>query len=425
MPPSLHAVLGASSAHRWLACTPSARLSEKFDQRYGRKESEYAREGTKAHALGELKIRKAVYELDGMTAAKHSRMSKAEQAAYIGINANRYKALRSEIGDLPDDLEHATDSYCDIVITKLVQAREADPSAQLLLEQRLDYSRWVPSGFGTGDAIIVSDRLLEICDFKAGKGIPVSAVDNPQLRLYGLGAFEKFCMLFSFPAVRMTIIQPRLESVTEETLSVDELLTWAETAVVERAKLAWAGTGEFVPGEHCRFCSAKAVCSARVAQGLKVFQYGLDAPGIISDEQMAEILPLLDDAAAWIQDIKTYAENQALHGQRIPGYKLVRGKRPNRTWTDTEEVEAALLRSGFPEDAFRETRLRPPGQVEKVLGKTAFQAILGPLTSQGEGKLILVPESDKRLEYSEAAAVFSDLGDLAAEETDNQTSSEF
>ena len=420
MPPSLHAVLGASSAHRWLVCTPSARLSEKFDQRYGRKESTYAREGTQAHALGELKIRQAIYKADHMTAARHSRMTPEEQEAYQGINEHRYKAMREALGGIPSDMEHATDAYCDIVMEKFLRAREADSSAQLLLEQRLDYSRWVPSGFGTGDCVIVSDRLLEIIDYKHGQGIPVSAVGNPQLRLYGLGAYDRFRFLFSFPAVKMTIIQPRLESVTEETLAVDELLAWAETAVVERAKAAWTGTGEFVPGEHCRFCSAKAVCSARVAQGLKVFQYGLEAPGLISDEQMADILPLLDDAEAWIHDIKAYAENQALHGQRIPGYKLVRGKKPNRVWTDTEEVEATLLRAGFPVDAFRETKLKPVGQVEKQLGKTAFQALLAGLTAQGDGKLILVPESDKRLEYSNTAAVFDDIADL----TDNNQTTE-
>ena len=409
MPPSLHAVLGASSAHRWLVCTPSARLGEKFDTRYGRQESAFAKEGTQAHALGELKIRLAIYKADKMTAAKHSRMTKAEQDAYQGINQNRYKALREALGEIPADMEQATDSYCDVVMEKYLRAREADSSTQLLLEQRLDYSRWVPSGFGTGDCVLVSDKLLEVLDYKHGKGIPVSAVDNPQLRLYGLGAYEKFHLLFDFPAVKMTIIQPRLESVTEETLAVDDLLNWAETTVVERAQAAWVGTGEFVPGEHCRFCSAKAVCSARVARGLKVFEFGLDSPGMISDEQLADILPYLDDAEAWIQDIKTYAENQALHGQRIPGYKLVRGKKPNRVWSDPEEVEATLLRSGFPVDTFRETRLKPVGQVEKALGKSTFQALLSGLTSQGEGKLILVPESDKRLEYSSAAAAFDDL----------------
>ena len=407
--PSLHAVLGASSAHRWLVCTPSARLSEKFDHRFGRKESVYAQEGTRAHALGELKIRKAIYEVDGMTTAKLSRMDKNLRASYQGINKNRYKALREELGEIPEDVEKATDSYCDVVIEKLLQARSSDPSTVILLEQRLDYSKWVPSGFGTGDCIIVSDSLLEIIDYKNGVGIPVSAVDNPQLRLYGLGAYDKFSALYDFPAVRMTIIQPRLDSVSESVLTVDELLNWAETTVVEKAKMAWAGTGEFVCGEHCRFCSAKAVCSARVSNGLKVFEYGLENPGIITDEQVADILPYLDAAESWIQDIKAYAENQALHGLRVRGYKLVRGKRPNRQWSDPEEVKAQLLRSGYDMTTFEETKLKAVGAVEKLLGKTAFRALLEPLVSQGEGKLTLVPEDDKRPEYNSAEAAFSDL----------------
>lgn len=409
MPPSLHAVLGASSAHRWLTCTPSARLSEKFDNRFGRRESVYAQEGTRAHALGELKIRKAIYEVDGMTTAKLSRMDKNPRASYQGINKNRYKALREELGEIPEDVEKATDSYCDVVIEKLLQARSSDPSTVILLEQRLDYSKWVPSGFGTGDCIIVSDSLLEIIDYKNGVGIPVSAVDNPQLRLYGLGAYDKFSALYDFPAVRMTIIQPRLDSVSESVLTVDELLNWAETTVVEKAKMAWAGTGEFVCGEHCRFCSAKAVCSARVSNGLKVFEYGLENPGIITDEQVADILPYLDAAESWIQDIKAYAENQALHGLRVRGYKLVRGKRPNRQWSDPEEVKAQLLRSGYDMTTFEETKLKAVGAVEKLLGKTAFRALLEPLVSQGEGKLTLVPEDDKRPEYNSAEAAFSDL----------------
>ena len=411
MPPSLHAVLGASSAHRWLACTPSARLSEKFDERFGKKESTYAQEGTKAHALGELKIRRALYKVDGMTTAKLSRMSKDVRAEYPGINEHRYKALRADLGEIPDDMEHATDSYCDVVIEKLLQARDADPSAALYLETRLDYSIWVPSGFGTGDCIIVSDKLLEICDYKHGKGIPVSAVGNPQLRLYALGAWAAFHYLYNFPAVRMTIIQPRLDNLSEEVMTVEDLLHWAETEVVDKAKQAWAGTGAFVPGEHCRFCSAKAVCTARVAQGLKVFEYGLENPGVISDEQVAEILPYLDAAESWIQDIRAYAENQALHGQRIRGYKLVHGKRPNRQWSDAEEVKAQLLRSGYDPTTFEETKLKAVGTVEKLLGKAAFRALLEPLVHQGEGKLILVPESDKRQEYSSAEAAFSDLLD--------------
>ena len=409
MPPSLHSVLGASSAHRWLACTPSARLSEKLDKRYGRKESAFAAEGTKAHELGEIKIRNAVYHADGMTTTIYSRMSADEKKVYPGINDARYKALREGLGDIPDDMEHATDSYCDIVMEKLLRAREADPSAQILLEQRLDYSRYVPSGFGTGDCIIVSDILLEIIDYKHGKGIPVNAVNNPQLRLYALGADEIFSYMYDYASVRCTIVQPRLDSVSEESLPIDELKQWAMAEVVEKAKLAWRGTGEFHPGEHCRFCSAKAVCSARVAESLKLFNTGLEAVGVITDEQVADILPMLNEAEEWIKDIRAYAENQARNGVKIRGYKLVQGKRPNRQWSDPDEVEAALLRAGYPIEDFRETKLKPVGQVEKALGKTAFRAILDGLVYQGEGKPTLVPDSDKRIEINSADAAFADL----------------
>ena len=409
MPPSLHAILGASSAHRWLLCTPSARLAESMNARFGSKTSSFAEEGTKAHNLAELKVRLAVYQSDKMTAAKHSAMSPDEQKAYLGINEFRYNALREELGDIPKDMEQATDSYCDIVMEKYLSAKERDPSAQLLLEQRLDYSKWVPSGFGTGDAMIVSDHLLEVCDYKHGRGIPVDAVNNPQIRLYALGGLAKFGHLYDFPAVRGTIIQPRLESVSEETLTREDLLHWADVEVVDKAKQAWAGTGEFVAGEHCRFCPAKAVCSARVAEALRMFQYGLGAPGIIPDEQIPEILATLDVAESWIKDIKAYAENQALHGQVWPGWKLVRGKKPNRQWSDPEEVKAQLLRAGYPTDQFEETRLRPVGEIEKALGKKAFRALVGELVSQGEGKLTLVPADDKRVEFSSADADFQDL----------------
>ena len=409
MPPSLHAVLGASSAHRWLVCTPSARLCEKLTSRFGSESSPYAAEGTKAHALAEMKVRLAYYKADGMTAAKHSRMPPEQQEAYLGINEFRFKALRNELGDIPKDMEQATDSYCDIVMEKYLSAKEADPGAQLYLEQRLDYSAWVPSGFGTGDCIIVSDSLLEVCDYKHGKGIPVDAVGNPQLRLYGLGAMERFGRLYDFQSVRMTIIQPRLDSVSEETMTCEDLASWAAEEVVEKAKQAWTGSGEFVPGEHCRFCAAKAVCSARVAQAMRMFQYGLEAPGLIPDEQIPSILGMLNDAEAWIKDIRAYAENQALHGQVWPGWKLVHGKKPNRQWADPEEVKAQLLRAGYPADQFQEVKLKPVGEIEKALGKKAFQALVGGLVSQGEGKLTLVPADDKRVEFASADADFQDL----------------
>lgn len=409
MPPQLHAILGASSAKRWLTCTPSARLGERLTSRFGSESSPYAQEGTKAHALAEIKVRKAFYAADGMTTTVYSRMSQEERDAYTGINAFRYDALRAELGDIPADMEHATDAYCDVVMEKYLSAKDQDASTRLLLEQRLDYSRWVPSGFGTGDCVIVSDSLLEIADLKYGLGIPVDAVDNPQLRLYGLGAIAKFGQLYDFPAVRMTIIQPRLESVSEETLGRVELLDWAEAEVREKAQQAWKGIGDFVPGDHCRFCPAKAVCSARVSEALKLFRYGFETPGLIPDEQIPGILETLDVAEAWIKDFRSYAEKQALNGQKFPGWKLVRGKKPNRRWADPEEVRAQLLRAGYAPGQIETTSLKPVGEIEKTIGAKAFRALVGGLVAQGEGRLTLVPESDKRLEYASADAAFADL----------------
>lgn len=409
MPPSLHAILGASSAHRWLTCAPSARLCEKLASRFPEKPSPHAEEGTKAHNLAELKVRRALYKADGMTTQRLSRMPKSAREAYEGINDFRYKALRAELGEIPKDMEQATDSYCDVVMEKFLAARAADPNARIFLEQRLDYSKWVPSGFGTGDCIIVSNLLLEVLDYKHGKGVPVSANDNPQLRLYALGCLSRYGMLYDFPNIRYTIIQPRLDSITEETVSREDLLAWAEESVVEPAKQAWQGTGEFVPGDHCRWCKAKATCSARVAEALKMFQYGLEAPGLIPDDQIPAILATLSIAEDWIKDIRQYAESQALRGQRWQGYKLVHGKKPNRVWADTEEVKAQLLRAGYGPEQFEETRLKPVGEIEKTLGKSAFQALLGGLVIQGEGKPTLVPADDKRVEISAANTDFNDL----------------
>lgn len=408
--PGTHAVLSASSAYRWLACPPSARLCERLDARFGAKTSSYAEEGTKAHALGEIKVRYALWKADRMTAAKHGALGPEVRAAYPGINVTRYKALRKDLGDIPEDMEKATDSYCDVVIERLLRAREDDPTAQLLLEQRLDFSNWVPSGFGTGDAIIVSDTLLDVMDYKHGRGVQVSAEANPQMQLYALGAFDRFGQLYDFRNVRCTIIQPRLNNLSEEYLSVDELLHWGIN-VKDTAKLAWEGKGDFVPGEHCRFCSAKAVCAARAAQALKVFDYGLAGSGELSNEQIVSILPMLDQAEAWMKDLREYAEASATQGEKYRGYKLVRGKKPARAWTDENEVRAQLLRGGYGPETYEKTVLRSPADIAKALGAKAFRGLLEEpgLVKQGEGPLKLVPESDPRPEYNSADAAFGDM----------------
>lgn len=407
--PVLHAVISPSASDRWLHCPPSVRLCERLEKVFGKKDSPFAREGTLAHALGELKIRNALYHSDKMTTAKLSRMAEAEREAYQGINDFRFKALRAELDEVSKEIEQATDTYCDVVMDRYLRAKELAPDTILLLEQRVDLSRWIESSFGSSDCVIVSDSLLEVIDLKAGKGVAVDAVGNSQLRLYALGAYAKYGQLYDFQRVRYTIVQPRLDSLSDETISVAELLDWAENVVVPKAKLAWLGQGEFESGPWCRWCAAKATCSARVAEALKMFQYGLEAPGLIPDEQIPAILSVLDVAESWISDIRAYAEAQALRGQRWQGFKLVRGKRPNRRWSDTEEVKAQLLRAGYSPEQFETTQIKPPGEVEKVLGKPAFRALLDNLVTQGEGKLTLVPADDKRQEYSAADADFSDL----------------
>lgn len=388
MPPGKHALLGASSAKRWMSCPPSARLEEKLKKRLGTEDtgSIYAKEGSKAHELGELKLRHEIGEL----------------------NAYAFSERVKGLGDIPKDMDEATDQYVGIVMERLFEARRTCPDAKLMLETRLDFSPWVPHGFGTGDATILSDTVLDVIDYKHGKGVPVDAEENPQTRLYMLGAVYLFGDLFDFQAVRGTIVQPRLDSVTTETLTRQELLTWGEQEAMPAAKLAWEGAGEFCPGDHCRFCAAKAVCSARAAAALRIFDSGLDAPALLPDHQIPDILAYAAVAKSWISDLETYAQAMALRGQTVRGYKLVRG-RSNRAWSDPEAVADNLLRAGYKrEDIFRHD-LRSVSELEKLLGKKSFRTFAEEYVHKPEGALTLVPESDKRQAVNPADAVFADL----------------
>ncbi|NCC67712.1 MAG: DUF2800 domain-containing protein [Clostridia bacterium] len=384
--PGVHAVLSASKAKQWLACPPSARLNDKLSERFGEQSSPFAAEGTTAHSLSELKLRHEIGEL----------------------NDFNFKEQVKALGNIPAEMDRATDYYVDVVLERLYTAQRSCPDAKLFIEQRLDYSAWVPKGFGTGDAVIVSDETLDVCDLKYGKGIPVSAVENPQARLYGLGAIAAFGELYGFTHVRNTIIQPRLDSVTDEVLSREELLEWGES-IRPTAELAWKGKGEFVPGDHCRFCNARGICFARASQALSLFKHGFDNPDVLPDDQIPEILKVADVAESWIKDVRAYAYNQALKGYEWPGFKLVRGKRPNRAWRDEEAVKEQLIRAGYEEKDYLNSKLKGVSDIEKFLGKNAFKTFLGAMVSQGEGALTLVPEDDKRIEYASADADFSDI----------------
>lgn len=391
--PGLHATLSASGAKRWMSCPPSARLEERLRGIFGEKSTPFAEEGTKAHSLAELKLLR-----------EKGRLSEDD-----GINDFNYDLRRKALGDIPKEMDEATDYYAEIIIEKFLTARQSCPDAQLKLEQRLDFSRWVPDGFGTGDAVIVSEELLEVCDLKYGKGVPVFAESNPQARCYGLGALHCYGVLYGFKHVRNTIIQPRLDSVTEEMLTTDELLQWAETELKPAAELAWKGKGEFNPGDHCKFCAARAICYARATKAMTIFKHGFETPGVIPDDAIPEILAVADTAIDWIKDLQAYALSQALRGQEWPGYKLVRGKRPPRKWVDEEEAKHQLIRAGYEPEVYTETKFKSPSNIEKLVGKQAFEAIFATLVTQGDGALTLVPESDKRTEFTSAEADFSDI----------------
>lgn len=388
--PGLHAILSASSAKRWMSCPPSARLEEKLKERFGDKSSPFAEEGTRAHALAELKLQKEI----GL------------------INDFSFKTQRDAMVGVDNEMEWATDLYVDAVMQRYYEAKRSCADAQLFIEVRLDFSKWVPHAFGTGDAIVVSDAVLDVIDLKYGRGVPVSAEGNPQARCYGLGALASYGDLYGFKQIRTTIVQPRLDSITEETLTREQLLEWADTELTPKAQLAWRGEGEYFPGDHCKFCAARALCYHRAAKCMQIFDNGMQTPGVLPDEEIPRILEVADIAEAWIKDIRDYARSQALKGQQWPGFKLVAGRRPPRRWKDTEAVVDQLSRAGLSdEQIYKPREIIGPNDAEKLLGKPAFRAILGAFATQGDGAPTLVPESDKRLSINSVEAAFSDLAD--------------
>ena len=347
--PEVHALLSASGASRWMACTPSARLESTF----ANSSSPFAEEGTKAHRLAELKLRKFNGE----------------------ISAEEYNAEVSTM-EIDREMEEATNYYVDIVQERLAEARSYSADAILLIEQRLDFSNYVPEGFGTGDAVIVSSHAIEVIDLKYGKGIPVSAINNPQERLYALGAYNLFGSLYEPEFVITTIIQPRLDSVSSEELEIADLLYWADNTVKSKADLAYKGKGEFVSGDHCRFCKAAKVCRARAEEALSVVKHEFKTPPILSDEEIPTILPLLDKLVAWAKDIKDYAYQRALEGKQWEGYKLVEG-RSNRKYTDEAVVVGVLKDAGIEDEVIYSKSLNSITNLEKKLGKAKFNELLG------------------------------------------------
>ena len=293
MPPNRHAVLSASSSHRWLHCNPSARLELEFEDR----ETEAAAEGTAAHALAEHKLRKALKMRSTRPVSKYD----------------------------SDEMEMYTDGYLEFVLEAIEEARQDCPDPKVLIEQRLDFSCYVPDGFGTGDCLIVADKLLHIIDLKYGQGVLVNAEENPQMMLYALGALRIFDCLYDIETVSMTIYQPRRENVSTWVISVAELRDWAEKTLKPKAELAFKGEGEYCPGSWCQFCKAAVKCRARADAKLQLAKYEFAQPPLLSDAEIGDILGKLDDLTKWANELVAYAQEAAVnHGKQWPGYKLWR-----------------------------------------------------------------------------------------------------
>lgn len=362
MPPKAHATLSASSSERWLNCPPSARLCENYEDRG----SDYAAEGTDAHTLCEFRLKQAL----GMLAEDP-----------IG-NLSWYNT----------EMEECAQGYAAYVVELLETAKQTCSNPVVMIEQRVDFSRWVQDGFGTADCIVIADGVMSICDYKHGKGVEVSAVGNPQMRLYALGALEIFDGIYDIDQVCMTIFQPRKGNVSTDVIDKEALLEWANGDLAEKAKLAYEGRGDFHCGEWCRFCKAKAECRERAAANLELARYEFEAPVLLENHEIADILGKIDALTAWANDVKEYALQQAINGKEWPGWKLVEG-RSNRKYTSEAVVAATVERAGF--DPY-EKKILCVTAMQKLLGKSRFEELLAPYIEKPQGKPTLVPDSDKR-----------------------------
>ena len=372
--PDQHAVLSASSSHRWLECPPSALICAKVKDT----SSEFARQGTDAHTLCEYKVNAAL--------GKQAK-DPTEDLTYFD----------SEMAD-------CTDAYAQYVLEQVEAAKQKCKDPIVLVEQRLDFSRWVPEAFGTGDCVIVADERLTIIDMKYGVGILVEAEKNPQMMCYALGALELFDGIYDITEISMTIFQPRRANVSTYTISKAELLQWADEVLAPTAQLAAKGEGEYKAGSHCQFCKVKATCRKRAEYNLELAKYDFEMPANLEDDEIEIILSKADELISWAADVKEFALQQALSGKEWHDWKLVEG-RSVRKYVNDMAVADKVQSAGF--DPY-EHKVLGITAMTKMLGKTKFEELLSGLIEKPQGKPTLVPMSDKRPAMNTAANDFKE-----------------
>lgn len=403
-----HALLSASGSKRWLSCTPSARAEELYinelkAQGIGEENSVYAQEGTAAHEYSEILLNR---ELGNLTKSQASR------------KINKFK---KESEFYSEEFEEYVQSYVDYVMEQVNEAMSRTPDAHVLIEQRLDFSEYVPDGFGTGDVLIIVDGKLEIIDLKYGKGVPVSAIDNTQMMLYGIGAASAYAFIYDVEEISMTIVQPRLDNISTYSISTDELFEWAENVVKAKAEEANNGDGEYVAGEHCRFCKIKGSCRARADQALEMAKAEFDEdgsitvdlkkPATLTDKELAEVMFVVSDIEKWCKDVQAFALEQAVSGKKLEGFKLVEG-RSIRKITDAVLAAQRLIENEVAEEAiYKPQELKGITDLEKAVGKTKLAEVIGGLIVKPQGKPVLAPADDPRKEIQSAESAAEEFAD--------------
>lgn len=383
-----HARLSASGSKRWLACTPSVRLEENFKDKGS---SVFAREGTLAHEFSDYALRLLNDE----------------------ITKGRYEEATAKLKKhelFTREMPAQVDKYVTYVTEQLAEARHKTPDAKLMVEERLDFSHIVKNGFGTGDATIVTDSEMEVIDLKYGKGVRVDAENNSQLMLYGLGALRANELIYDIETVKLTIVQPRLNSISSWIISTEDLERWAEEEVKPKAALAYEGKGDQVAGDHCRWCKAKATCRAFSNLNNELAKLDFKEPELLTTEEIVMVYESLPRLTDYANAVAAYLKDQALQGNPVEGYKLVEG-RSSRKWTDTELAADVLLAEGFKEEEIYNTKLKGIGDISGLMSKDDFDDKLGTFVIRPSGKPALVPETDKRPAMGSAEQAKADFSE--------------
>lgn len=371
-----HALLSASSAHRWLECPPSAVAAEA----YPNEGTDFTREGTLAHEVAECVVRAA----------------------------NNMPGWHEPPADaVPEMIDHAR-AYRDYI-----QELKTSDDAIVLLESRVDFSPWVPDGFGTADCIIIQGTTMDVIDYKYGQGVAVSAVDNPQEMLYGLGALNDYGFAYDIETVRLHIFQPRIDNISVHELTTEQLLEWGERIVKPTAAKAAKGKGDYKPGTHCRFCPHAGRCRALAKVCTEYVQtHGLRVKlPVLAPHEVAEALQMEPLISLWLKRLKDQALTSMLNGEQVPGFKVVEGKLGNRKWTDELQVLDALIQAGFKSEDVTETKLLSPASMDKAIGKKKAAELLSSMIDRAPGAPTIAPENDKRKPLDRLAEARNDFNE--------------